>query len=694
MKFKKIAKIIFSILLFANISAWKYPETGLTAQQFIYQKDMTWHNARGFVDFENDLLIENGSATLGITIPLAKDIYFKTNSLLTLDNKLELESNSQIYIDDLGFIYGEGNDIQMHTNLIIPSNRALEFLSDTIIDGMENQLILSDDSQLIIDSDVTVTLKNLRLKTSLNSSTTPPIKTYLGSKLCLQNVELDLGDKYTFENGNIFINNDVKFIGGSEFVYSSTQHLFIAKDSTLIIDFDTRFTYSPYNTNRDLIVMNDVTSKILLNGGTLATTYTGIRLTKGRFVTDNQVTFSTIILNSIPVEDQFISFTPTFSDRRIIHSNNYTGTECYTLAFSPDGTLLAVGGSNNGSEIEIHYTGTDGSLNRAHVISSPSLNTVNAIDFSPDEKWIAIGGNNNVIETYKVENDVSLTLQDSKAFIGTYINAAKFSDLGNFLVVGGYNNTGNNVEIFALKPDGNLISLDSKSTATEVYDVSISPDESLLSVANNNGLEIYNIAVTGKLTSLNTLANPTRCDLAANGRFLAVEFSGDLRIYEIDSNGNLLLLDSVSPAITSIESVNFSPDSNFVVIGGANVAGDKIEIYYVDDDGTLILKETKGYSGSGEVKIAKFSPDNYLVAATGIDAANAPIEIHPFILDYNTNYYQTYNWISNIHQPMSVTQNGVTFGNSEKGSEYNLFISILGSSKLNLYGTLNVDNVS
>ena len=66
----------------------------------------------------------------------------------------------------------------------------------------------------------------------------------------------------------------------------------IAQKSMLFFDFDTTFSYDPPIANRDLLYMVDGTSAFFLNGCTLHSTATGLRLTKGFLFLDNGTTFS------------------------------------------------------------------------------------------------------------------------------------------------------------------------------------------------------------------------------------------------------------------------------------------------------------------------------------------------------------------------------------------------------------------
>jgi hypothetical protein len=66
----------------------------------------------------------------------------------------------------------------------------------------------------------------------------------------------------------------------------------IATQSKLVIDKDVTFYCASAIDNRDLLYMADQTSCLYLDGCTLQSTSTGLRLTRGRLLIDNSVTLS------------------------------------------------------------------------------------------------------------------------------------------------------------------------------------------------------------------------------------------------------------------------------------------------------------------------------------------------------------------------------------------------------------------
>ena len=113
------------------------------------------------------------------------------------------------------------------------------------------------------------------------------------SVLALENTTIFLDGDYSFTQGYLYIHHDVKICGTSNFNYLSTQSCYIDQFSKLYFDFDTTFNYAiTAESFRELIHMTDNTSKLHLNGCSLYSTSTGMKLTSGQVFFDNLVTLS------------------------------------------------------------------------------------------------------------------------------------------------------------------------------------------------------------------------------------------------------------------------------------------------------------------------------------------------------------------------------------------------------------------
>jgi hypothetical protein len=290
MQVKRVVCFCFSFLLFfTNISALFIDGTSspsYQSQNIVFSGNDT---AVGFVKFNDGFTVmPDETVTLSIHPPISGRIDLRNTGILALGEDLFFDSN--LTLSTGGVVDGKGFAIILNNDLLIPASSTLSFTSDTIIDGQGHNIKLDNGAQLYIESNITLTLKNVKLRNVLNTQIVPPIKLKDStSKLALNNIELAFVDDFYFDNGQLFIHNDVVISGTSQFNYMSPDGMFINSNSILYLDMGVSFSYAPLTgTNRDLIHMEDETSRLFLDGVTLKSSTTGMRLTKGTLVVDHK----------------------------------------------------------------------------------------------------------------------------------------------------------------------------------------------------------------------------------------------------------------------------------------------------------------------------------------------------------------------------------------------------------------------
>ena len=218
--------------------------------------------------------------------------------LISLQGDLHMSSTT--YIKTGGRIDGNGYAMILGGNMGLPPGEYLKFVSDTILDGRNKDFVLGNGAQLIVDSGVTLTLKNIILKNVNDLTVSSFVMTGTDSNIAFKNVKIALSGNYTFTQGHLFIHDDVVVTGTSKFIYESNQESYIDNDGCLSFDFDTTFCYKPTGLNRKLIVMTDVTSKLSFNGSRLeapSEVARGIELTNGTLILDNAVEFENLTVS-------------------------------------------------------------------------------------------------------------------------------------------------------------------------------------------------------------------------------------------------------------------------------------------------------------------------------------------------------------------------------------------------------------
>ncbi|MFH1643888.1 MAG: WD40 repeat domain-containing protein [bacterium] len=621
---------------------------------------------------ENGFLVydvgSTGSLTLKDSIttgePIRKVVVSDNGKFLATEYDTDVSQDLTVYRK---FRY----HLEEPTMTIQSSN--IEFLSDTIIDGNGKEIIIANGSQIIIDSNVTVTLKNLILKTPTQSPSMDCIKTYVDSKLSLQNVMLSLGGDTEFSNGQLFIHDDVIISGTSSFIYSSTQNLIIDKDSTLVFDLDTIFTYSPHDTNRDLIIMQDNSSQLFLNGCTILTTPTTMRLTKGTLIIDDKVTFNLLFPNSIAQQNPTFFTSPSFYDIRQTTSFDYAGSLINDFAFYPGGKFLATGGNAIGSEIEIYLPESEKGLSDFNVyafdgndyiifsigitsttfgdflsyFSADYLKTFkilsdgqlqqtdsksisgsisNAVDYSSDSKWLAIGFYHE-IRIYRLNSDGTLTQEDSIS-ISYRANSISFSSDGKYLAVSqeGYNT----VNFYSVANDGTLALINTQNYAgTEINSLEFSKDGKFIAFGGDNSsneIEIYTLTTNCRLTDTH-YANYNGTEVNSisfhpDSQQLAVCGNGtnEIEVYSVASDGTLSLLDSQNNNLYIANSLKYSSNGKFLAAGGNGTEYALTEAYNVNSDGTLTyldLIQFGNKDSAHKINVVNFIPKNFVVTTAG-----------------------------------------------------------------------------
>lgn len=104
------------------------------------------------------------------------------------------------------------------------------------------------------------------------------------TNLILQNCNIFLTDNYRFKNGGLeMIDSSISGFHGFNFESSLTFSI----SRTVMFDTGITFSYSPPVARNDLLYMDD-SSILSLNGCTIKTTITGLKLTTGTLVVDGQ----------------------------------------------------------------------------------------------------------------------------------------------------------------------------------------------------------------------------------------------------------------------------------------------------------------------------------------------------------------------------------------------------------------------
>lgn len=577
-----------------------------------------------------------------------------------------------------------------YINWTIPANTTVHIKENILMDGYGGTINIGENSQLFVDDNVTLTLRNVFISGSKNGVGNPFIKLASHrSKLALDYATLNLANDFYFDRGQLFFYNDVNFCGTNAFVFRSTLPSYITSEACLKFNPNTTFYFTPSNVKtpnplaQNLLVMQDITSRLYLDGCTLKTTMTGMRLTKGQLIFDNKVTISSAYQLNL----------------KSTGSWNYIGNDdsVSSVKFSPDGRYVAAGYAYATSGYDIFVY--DLSLN---VVDFHNFGgTVHSIDWSPDGRYLAIGGATNSsgdeLQIYKFDGSL-LTLVLSQSYGHEYsptVYSVNWSPDGRFLAIGGqYPTSEKELQIYRF--DGISLSLvasqDSQFDFGSIDSAIWSPDGKYIAVGEyyvtgSTKLRIYNFdgsslsltAETGSFYEISSIS------WSPDGFYLAVGVDGYIQIYYFD--GSVLSFAVSEPYGNNVNSVYWSPDGRYIAIGGAfpDTGHSQLEIYSFDSWNwilNLIAYQSYGTGEYGSLASVNWSPDGKFLSTGGstILSEHGGVEIYTLQYDPETN-------------AQSVS-NSIVFGNSALGPSYDLNINMLAGTNVEVDGIINYDNVN
>lgn len=165
-------------------------------------------------------------------------------------------------------------------------NYTWTFIGDCVLDGVGRTLTMGPNGNIFIAQGSQLTIRDITMKGlashKLRCDTNASTIFFDGS------VHLFMDNDFTMSMGKFSINGDLDLSGTFTFHYTSNQQSSLKRKSSMTIRPGTTFRYAPSVANKDLFDMQDPSAELFLNGATLATTSTGIRLRRGTLTVDRK----------------------------------------------------------------------------------------------------------------------------------------------------------------------------------------------------------------------------------------------------------------------------------------------------------------------------------------------------------------------------------------------------------------------
>jgi WD40 repeat protein len=305
-----------------------------------------------------------------------------------------------------------------------------------------------------------------------------------------------------------------------------------------------------------------------------------------------------------------------------------------SVAFSPDGRLLA---SSSCGRVELYRGCVQGEIKLWDVASgrevrSLSVHTdnVTSVAFSPDGRLLASGSDDNTIKLWEVASG-----REVRTLTGhTYdVDSVAFSPDGRLLASGSYDRTiklwevasgslvrtltghEGSVRSVAFSPDGRLLASGSADWTVKLWDVASGREVRSLT---GHTWTVYSVAFSpdGRLLASGS------CGRYESGRGGC--FQGEIKLWEVASGSLVRTLTGHTDVVDSdVKSVAFSPDGRLLASGScghwhyglARCDQGEIRLWEVDS-GSLVRTLT---DHTWHVNSVAFSPDGRLLASGSED---------------------------------------------------------------------------
>ena len=318
---------------------------------------------------------------------------------------------------------------------------------------------------------------------------------------------------------------------------------------------------------------------------------------------------------------------------------NVLSNRVYCSAFSPDGTLLVLGGAFSDLASLFSVSGNTVTYVADIKKGSESLNgsSIRTAMFSPDGKALVLGGYIIGRASIFSVNGTSVTyvadITKNGTDLGNSVFSSAFSPNGSLLVLGG--EFSGRASVFSVSGTTVTYIADITRTGTGtlfyVESVAFSPDGSLLVLAGDSGSYASAFSVSGSTVTF--LADITKSGTALNGNVnsavfnhdgsllvLGGAFSGFASAFSVNGTSVTYIADITKNSVALMGTVNalsFSSDGSMLALGGSS--DNYASLYNVDGTNFAWVADIAGSGATinGSVDTIAFYVDDSFIVLGG-----------------------------------------------------------------------------